>query len=113
MSFPASTITGILYALTVSHLTCGRISCNEDENNPSSEGVNWPRRLKQNYQLDGQYQGIIGSHGEHDALWAVQDKAASASFALGTCGSLGLSVRNLPSAFFASTLLLFAYCAIP
>lgn len=43
MTLPASTITGILYVLTVPHLTCSRIAYNEDKNNPSSEGVNWPR----------------------------------------------------------------------
>jgi hypothetical protein len=113
MTLPASTITGILYVLTVPHLTCGRISYNEDENNPSSEGGELAERIEGKLSTGRAITGNRRLDGERDAPWAVYDNAASASFALGTCGSLGLSVRNLPSAFFASTLLLFAYCAIP
>jgi len=46
MTLPASTFTGILYVLTVPHLTCGRISYNEDENNPSSEGGELAERIE-------------------------------------------------------------------
>ena len=43
---PHPTITGILYVLTVPHLTCGRISYHEDENNPSSEGGELAERIE-------------------------------------------------------------------
>jgi hypothetical protein len=46
MPLPASTITGILYVLTVPQLTYGRISYNEDENNPSSEGGDLAERIE-------------------------------------------------------------------
>jgi hypothetical protein len=46
MTFPASTITGLLYVLTVPHLRCGRLSYNEDENNPSFEGGESDERVE-------------------------------------------------------------------